>query len=48
MSRIKRYDKSRSEGVSLFLRTMTITLLCLSALMAGFLGAAYLSGATLF
>lgn len=41
MSKIKRYDNSRKEGIALFFKAMGVTLLCISALAAGFIGAAY-------
>ncbi len=48
MSKIRRYENSRNEGLHLFFKTMGITLLCLMALAAGFVGAAYFSGASIF
>ncbi len=47
MDKIKRYEKSRNDGLRLFTKTALITLMCLLALAAGFLGAAFLSGASL-
>ena len=46
MDKIRRYEKSRSDGVRLFTKTALITLMCILALAAGFLGAAFLSGAS--
>lgn len=44
MSKIKRYNYSRKEGMGLFFKTVAITFLCIMSLVAGFLAAAYFSG----
>lgn len=47
MDKIKRYEKSHREGTKIFVKTMIVTLMCIMALICGFVGAAFLSGTSL-
>ena len=48
MDKIKRYKNSHREGPRVFAKTVLLTLLCIGALVCGFVGAAFLSGRALF